>query len=57
LTVRIESRTVFKRFGRSLDGFLHRAAGCQRPLAEMQQAGISLIFTANADGEPEIVLQ
>jgi hypothetical protein len=32
------------------------AAGCQRPLAETQQSGVSLM-RANADGEPEKVLQ
>jgi len=33
-----------------------RATGCQRPLVVMQQAGSTLI-QANADGEPETVLQ
>ena len=37
-----ESRSGLKGFGRLCDGGLHRATGCQRPLAGSQQVGVYL---------------
>jgi hypothetical protein len=56
LTASVERLGRFKGFGRSRGCSLNLAAGCQRPLVEVQQLGASLI-QANADGEPEKVLK